>query len=84
MQDASKPPSQSQQSQQSQTGADRPTPGSLEDLNVTAPYTSDAVGSDDADGARDQPEQDANNHDRHGLENQGVTKPAPIDVEHRQ
>lgn len=82
MQDANTPP-QSKQSQQSQPSPDRPAPGSLEDLNVTAPYTSDAAGGDEADRTRDQPEQDANNRDRHGLENQSVTKPAPIDVEQR-
>ncbi|MEC4720871.1 hypothetical protein RY831_17025 [Noviherbaspirillum sp. CPCC 100848] len=85
MQDANTPP-QSKPSQQSQPSADRPAPGSLEDLNVTAPYTSDAAGSDEADRTRGQPAQDAqdaNNRDRHGLENQSVTKPAPIDVEQR-
>ena len=80
MQDISKP----QQSQQSQPGADRPAPGSLEDLNVTAPYTADAAGSDVAGGTPDLPEQDANNRDRHGLENQSVTKPVSINVERRQ
>lgn len=87
MQDTSQP-QQSQKSPKSPPEAtDRPSPGSLEDLNVTAPYTSDAAGSDEEGGTRAhpvQPEQDANNRDRHGLENQSVTKPAPIDVERRQ
>ncbi|WP_151637602.1 hypothetical protein [Noviherbaspirillum aerium] len=63
---------------------DRPAPGSLEDLNLTAPATADAAGEAEAGGEQGQPEQDANNRDRHGLENQSVTKPAPIDVERRQ
>lgn len=77
MQQTSKP-------QQPQPNADRPAPGSLEDLNVTAPYTSDAAGSGDTDEDRGQSEKDANNRERRGLENQSVTKPAPIDVERRQ
>lgn len=74
-------------SQQSPSSSQKPSPGSLEDLNVTAPYTSDAAGGGEAEGDRsrlDQPEQDANNRERHGLENQSVTKPAPVDVEQRQ
>lgn len=68
--------------QQPQPNAGRPAPGSLEDLNVTAPATSDAAGGTNEAG--DQPEKDANNRERRGLENQSVTKPAPIDVERRQ
>lgn len=70
--------------QQPQPAAARPAPGSLEDLNVTAPHTADAAGGEDTEDARRQPEKDANNRDRLGLENQSVTKPAPVDVERRR